>query len=62
MMIVHPDYMIFNGGSARMEEFPAEFYVEFLEYVKHNFGGQYWHALPRDIADYWASHFGEKKK
>jgi hypothetical protein len=62
MMIVHPDYMNFDGGAARLEEFPADHYVEFLEYVKNNFGGQYWHALPRDIADYWASHFGEDKK
>ena len=30
------------------------YYEEFLEYIKSKYEGQYWHALPRDVARFWA--------
>jgi hypothetical protein len=53
----HPDYMHFAGKKPGMEEYPAEYYVTFLEYIKKNYEGQYWHALPRDVARFWALAF-----
>jgi hypothetical protein len=53
----HPDYMDFNGKKPGVEEYPAEYYVAFLEYIKENYEGQYWHSLPRDVARFWALTF-----
>lgn len=53
----HPDYMDFGGKKPRREEYPARYYTEFLEYVKCNYEGQYWHVLPKDIAAFLSSNF-----
>lgn len=57
----HPDYMAFNSKGLGMEEYPAEYYVEFLEYIKSKYKGEYWHVLPRDMARFWISNMGEKE-
>ena len=49
----HPDYMHFGRGRLGLEEYPVRYYVEFLEYVKGKYEGQYWHVLPRKIAKWW---------
>jgi hypothetical protein len=36
-----------------LEEYPADYYGEFLEYVKEKYEGQYWHVLPREMARFW---------
>ena len=36
-----------------LEEYPAEYYQEFLEYVKEKYEGQYWHVLPKEMARFW---------
>ncbi|MGH9955502.1 MAG: hypothetical protein ACREBC_00035 [Pyrinomonadaceae bacterium] len=54
LLITHPDYMNFGGQKQGREEYPVEYYIEFLEYMKSSkFEGQYWHVLPRDIARFW---------
>ena len=52
LLNVHPDYMNFTGKNLCLEGYPAELYLEFLEYVKSNYSGTYWHALPRIISRY----------
>ncbi len=47
----HPDYMNFNR-SCGLQEYPAEYYEEFLRYVKDRYEGEYWHALPGEVAQY----------
>lgn len=49
----HPDYMNFEGSKPGVEEFPAEYYKEFLRYVKERFSGQYWSALPGEAAHFY---------
>jgi len=52
----HPDYMCFdktNNG----REYLVSRYIEFLEYVKTEYTGQYWHVLPKQIAQYWKQIF-----
>ena len=51
----HPDYMNFRNKQNGLEEYPASYYLDFLTYVKTKYRGQYWHALPRDIARFWRS-------
>jgi predicted glycosyltransferase len=49
----HPDYTRFGPGGCGKEEYMAEYYQEFLEYIKSAHGGEYWHVLPRDLARFW---------
>lgn len=56
---VHPDYMFFgdrgeDDGHGR--RYPAEFYAEFLEFLKTRYQDQYWLALPREAAGYAADY------
>jgi len=48
---VHPDYMNFNN-ERRLEEFPADYYSDFLKLVKDKYAGKYWNALPKEVAEY----------
>ena len=49
----HPDYMAFDDNSANLEEYPVHYYADLLNYIREKYEGQYWHALPRDVADFW---------
>jgi len=49
----HPDYMNFDGHQLSSEEYPASYYSDFLAYIEENYHGQYWHALPREMARFW---------
>lgn len=60
LLVSHPDYMNFNGTKLNYEEYPAEYYEEFLTYIKSKYGEQFWHVLPKDIARFWAKNFSEK--
>jgi hypothetical protein len=53
LMNTHPDYMHFGTGAQGYEEYPSSYYGEFLQYVRDAYGGQYWHALPREVARFW---------
>jgi len=46
----HPDYMSFGDRPLGKEEYPSGLYKDFLEYVRGEYEGQYWHCLPRDLA------------
>lgn len=50
----HPDYMCFDGQPAR-GEYPVSYYEEFLSYVREKYEGQYWNALPREVACWYRS-------
>jgi hypothetical protein len=60
LLITHPDYMNCKKGKCGMEEYPIEFYEELLDYIKRKYEGQYWHALPREIASFWKGNIIEK--
>ncbi|MGE5457418.1 MAG: hypothetical protein ACM3RX_03605 [Methanococcaceae archaeon] len=49
---VHPDYMNFSKKLNGKEEFPSEFYQDFLEYIKEKYAGEYWHVLPSKMASF----------
>jgi len=53
LFITHPEYMSFNGDQGP-DKYPARYYEEFLDYIKSRYEGQYWNALPRDAAHFWA--------
>lgn len=49
---VHPDYINFGEGKVGLEEYPIQYYEQFLNYIKETYEGQFYHALPREIANY----------
>jgi uncharacterized protein len=51
---IHPDYIQFDHSGGSSFEFPSTRYEELLEYVRTKHAGKYWHALPREVADYCA--------
>jgi hypothetical protein len=57
LLNTHPDYMMFGRGVCEDEQYPAEYYAEFLEYVKDRYKGEYWDVLPRDVARFWSGKF-----
>lgn len=57
----HPDYMNFTNKPNKLEEYPVKCYKEFLEYIKSNYEGKYWHALPKDVASFWTKEYVNNK-
>jgi glycosyltransferase involved in cell wall biosynthesis len=55
LLNTHPDYMAVNGRAAG-NEYPLEFYKRFLNYVRANYAGSYWQALPEEVAAYVSGH------
>ncbi len=55
----HPDYMRFKNSNVSRESYPSEYYEEFLEFIKTQYKGQYWHVLPREIAAYVKKNFSD---
>ncbi len=53
LVITHPDYMVFDNGRRRADSYPSDLYINFLNYVREKYEGQYWSVLPRDLAKYW---------
>lgn len=55
LLNTHSDYMNFNGGPCKADEYPASYYIDFLEYIKTEYHDQYWSALPSQITEFWES-------
>ena len=53
LVLTHPDYMNFGTKKLKFYEYPAEYYEEFLSYVRNKYEGQYWHVLPNELAHFW---------
>jgi peptidoglycan/xylan/chitin deacetylase (PgdA/CDA1 family) len=45
----HPDYMRVASDFAA-DEYPLQYYRDFLDYVSSRYAGKYWGALPREVA------------
>jgi len=54
LLITHPDYMNFGGKKMSCEQYPAQYYEEFLKHIQTVYEGQYWHVLPKELAHFWA--------
>ncbi len=57
LLNVHPDYMNFSDRGAGWEEYPIDRYRQFLEYCLNKYPGEYWNALPEQVARFslgWA--------
>jgi hypothetical protein len=61
LLNVHPDYMRFDDKKRGLEEYPAEYYEEFLRYIKTEYAGQYWNVLPKDMTRFWITNIVHKQ-
>jgi glycosyltransferase involved in cell wall biosynthesis len=55
MLDTHPDYMGMPGKSCGRFEYPVQYYRDFLQHVRAEYAGQFWAALPREVAAYCRS-------
>jgi hypothetical protein len=53
LLNVHPDYIHYGRTFCGSEEYPVEYYITFLEHLRTEYAGQYWHPLPRELARFW---------
>jgi len=53
---VHPDYLNFDNKRG-LEQFPVNYYSNFLKFIKENYEGKYWNALPKDVTAYYKKMF-----
>src|ERR1017187_10440678 len=52
LLDTHPDYMAFGDSCQKGREYLVNMYVRLLEYVRSKYAGTYWHALPREVAQF----------
>jgi len=57
----HPDYMNFYKEKNLSKEYPIKYYRTFLEHIKSQYEGQYWHILPKEIASFWINNVVAKE-
>jgi hypothetical protein len=50
LLDAHPDYMRWDGERPKADEYPVELYRQFLAHVQRKYRGQYWNAVPREVA------------
>ena len=58
----HPDYMNFENRKCKREEYPSQYYEDFLKYLTSKYVGQFWHVLPKDLATFVRNQFGNRIK
>jgi glycosyltransferase involved in cell wall biosynthesis len=51
---VHPDYLQFDGKDRSERTYPAAHYSQLLQYIREKYSGEYWHPLPRQVAEFTA--------
>lgn len=54
----HPDYMQFPGQKQQIETYPADYYREFLLYIKNKYQDKHWNSLPIEVARFWKEKMG----
>ena len=62
LLNTHPDYMYFSQQSPTFDQFPVQHYADLLNYIRTRYSGQYWAALPREVATYVRQHLAQKPK
>ncbi len=56
---VHPDYLNFEDKQQSREEFSVNLYIDLLKYIKEKYSNEYWHVLPKKIAEFALNHHSE---
>jgi len=59
LLNTHPDYMAMGNHGIDTWEYPAIFYQELLHYIRSKYEDQYWHVLPRQVAQFVRVNLGQ---
>lgn len=59
LMNTHPDYMYWQDERPMIDEYPVGLYREFLAHVQRKYMGQFWNALPREVARHVRASIGK---
>jgi hypothetical protein len=51
-LVCHPDYINFESKKFSMEEYPHEYYENFLKLLNIKYEEKFWHALPNRVHEY----------
>ena len=54
LLAVHPDYVSFSSTDSSALTYSAQLYEEFLAFILERYEGQYWHALPKEVAQFYS--------
>ena len=57
---IHPDYVAFSKKGRSFAEYPEDRLRELLTYISAKYSGTFWHAPPRNVAD-WYSEFWRRQ-
>lgn len=57
LLLTHPDYMSFDGEQPAPDQYPSDYYHEFLQYIRNRYADAYWHCLPEEMADFWRANY-----
>jgi len=58
LLNTHPDYMNFDNNKMSEDEYPVEYYEEFIRYIKYIHEQHCWNVLPKDMAHWWVNRIG----
>jgi hypothetical protein len=61
LLNTHPDYMCMTGNPQR-DEYPVEWYEQFLRHVRDTYADTYWQAVPREVARYYCAKLPEASR
>ena len=53
LLNVHPDYLGFGIKKTAAAEYPSAWYEAFLQFIRESYDGQFWNALPRELAGWF---------
>jgi len=53
LLDTHPDYMSPGPRSTKPDEYPIDYYREWLRHIRDDYAGRYWHALPAEVAKFY---------
>jgi len=51
LLNTHPEYKYLTRNKPKIDEYFVEHYIEFLEYVRHQYKGKYWHGIPCKLVE-----------
>ena len=57
LLNVHPDYIDFGSEKEAIDTYDISLYTDILDYIKTNYEGQYWHAQPREVAQFYMDQY-----
>lgn len=53
LVIIHPDYLCFDGAVETDDQYPSSRYKAFLEYLHKQYEGAFWNETPGEVAQFY---------